>query len=608
MESTAGLEQRYIEIADQYRKNISDHTKNIEVLSRKIIHSGWLRVLIFVLLFAVPIYIFEYSEIASITLLIGFGFCFGILIKRSNKYRLLKSQQQFLLSLNKNELKASEGNWSEFDSGNKFIDPLHNYSHDLDLFGEGSFFQYINRTATLEGENNLHKKLCNPSTDSSKIISNQEDIKDLQQKISFRQIFFAKGKLIEENQEILDKITALDSYEPLLLNRGKFFKILMVLLPTLLIGSITLSISGMNPSIPIFLFLFNLGFIGTQLKKINKINLQFSSITTTLKKYAVLTQLINDENFSSENLIHLQNQLKYNNQPASSIIKKLSRYMNNFDQRNGMISGPLLNGLFLWDFVYVLKIEKWLFQYALHINKWFEVVHELDALNSMAGFAYNHPDFVFPVPDNAFTLKTQNLGHPLLNRKERICNDFDFKESIFSLITGANMSGKSTFLRTVGLNIILARCGMTVCAKEMFFKPMKLVTNMRTTDSLMKHESYFFAELKRLKFIIDSIKEGQEVFIILDEILKGTNSKDKTYGSMELIKNLLTLKANGMIATHDLELGILEKDTSGKIINQCFEVKNTGNELLFDYKLYPGITQNHNATYLMKQMGIIAAN
>ena len=152
---------------------------------------------------------------------------------------------------------------------------------------------------------------------------------------------------------------------------------------------------------------------------------------------------------------------------------------------------------------------------------------------------------------------------------------------------------------------MLARCGMPVCAKEMKFKPMPLITNMRTTDSLMKHESYFYAELKRLKFIIDQLTNGNDVFIILDEILKGTNSKDKTYGSMELIKHLLSLNAYGMIATHDLELGVLEEQTNGKIINRCFEVENKNNKLIFDYKLHSGVTQNHNATYLMKQMGII---
>ncbi|GAF02923.1 MutS-related protein [Saccharicrinis fermentans] len=232
-------------------------------------------------------------------------------------------------------------------------------------------------------------------------------------------------------------------------------------------------------------------------------------------------------------------------------------------------------------------------------------MHEIDALNSMGGYSFNHPDFVMPVPCTDMVLKASHLGHPLLDRKDRVCNDYDLKDSIFSLITGANMSGKSTFLRAVGLNLVVARCGMPVCARSMYFKPMSLITNMRTSDSLMKNESYFFAELKRLQYVISQLKYGKDVFIILDEILKGTNSKDKTYGSMELIKHLLSLNAYGMIATHDLELGVLEEQTKGKIVNRCFEVENTGNELHFDYLLQAGITQNHNATFLMKRMGII---
>lgn len=605
MESTSGFEQKHKQLTSKYKELTQSYQEQTKLVSRKMIQSGWIRVLVFLLLLAAPTYLYPINIWSAGIAFIAIIFVFTLLIKRFNKLKKQKKELLSLISLNKNEVKAQSGDWSSFNSGEDFINPQHHYSHDLDLFGQGSFFQYINRTVTLKGEVELQSKLNSPSTNTDTIIAIQLVIRELSDKFSFRQKFYAKGKLLDETQEDINKIQAFDSYHPLLLNKSKWFKTTIILLPILFFISIGLTFFDLPAGIPIAIFIINLSIVGVYFKNINIINAQFTSLTGILNKFAKLISLIDNEEFKSENLIEYKKKLKSKTNSASQVISQLGTYMNNFDQRNGMITAVLLNGFLLWDFKYVLKIENWLNKHSSDIKEWLNVVHEIDAFNSMAGFVYNHPDFTFPTPHNQTILKTSDLGHPLINRKERICNDFNFNESIFTLITGANMSGKSTFLRTVGLNMILARCGMTVCAKKMTFKPMQMITNMRTTDSLMKHESYFFAELKRLKFIIDHLKKGHHIFIILDEILKGTNSKDKTYGSMELIKNLLSLNATGMIATHDLELGILENDTKGRIVNQCFEVENINNQLKFDYKLHSGVTQNHNATFLMKKMGII---
>ncbi len=605
MENTREIEQRYNELTKQYSSLSDTYKEQSKVVSQKIIKSSWVRVFIFVLLFTAPFYVYDYSAIASFGIAIGFLIAFGVLVKRSIRYRRQKEELQLLQKLNNNEIKALEGDWSCFNSGEEFINPQHDFSHDLDLFGTGSFFQYINRTSTLEGTIFLKNKISTPFVESAKIIEEQDSLKELSNKLDFRQYFYAKGKILEETNEDIRKIKAFNTYEPLIKSKSKFFKILIKSLPYLLLTTLVLTFWGLPAGIPSALFLFNLVLIGSNIKTLNKINNQFSSLTGILKKYALLTDLINNEKFDTSKLTELQLRLKSNTLNASEVIQKLSHYMGQFDQRNGIVGGILLNGFLLWDFKYVAKIEQWLQSHKGNMEQWINVVHEIDAMCSMAGYVYNHPDFIFPTPDDNSILNAEELGHPLLNRTERICNDYDFKESIFSLITGANMSGKSTFLRTVGLNLVIARCGMSVCAQTMAFKPMVMITNMRTTDSLMKHESYFYAELKRLQYIIKQLKSGDNVFIILDEILKGTNSKDKTYGSMELIKHLLSINAYGMIATHDLELGILESETNGKIVNQCFEVENRDNKLHFDYKLQYGVTQNHNATFLMKRMGII---
>lgn len=606
MEDTRRVQQGYNQLINNYTLRADQYNDQLKKVSNKIIRLGWTRLLIFLLLISVPTYLYPLYNILAIIVLACFVIYFGILIKQSITLKKHKAELQHLESLNLNEIKALKGDWNNFDSGDEYINPQHDFSHDLDLFGHGSFFQYINRTSTIAGNKLLSYRLCNPFIDQQKIEEQQTILKELAQKLDFRQLFYAKGKSLNESSENLNKIKSFKAYNPVLLNKNKLFKALIIVSPWLFLISFILSFFNSPPSIPAFIFIFNITLIGSQLKTINKVNNQFSSLTGLLQKYAILTDTICNESFSSTEIINITNKLKSDSLNASKLINQLSTFMNHFDQRNGMIAGVLLNGFMLWDFKYVMKIEKWLKKYNENIFSWIDVVHEFDALNSMAGYVFNHPDFIFPKPNEELILKATEIGHPLINHEERICNNYNFKNSIFTLITGANMSGKSTFLRTIGINLIIARCGMTVCAKEMSFKPMSLITNMRTSDSLMKHESYFFAELKRLQYIIKQLIKGKDVFIILDEILKGTNSKDKTFGSMELIKHLLSLNAYGMIATHDLELGVLEVETKGKIINQCFEVENHQNKLRFDYKLHDGLTQNHNATFLMKQMGIIA--
>ncbi len=605
MESTGRVEQEYDRLVQEYKSLEEKYNNKSKYYSRKMIQSGWIRVLCFVLMFALPIYIFDYSTVGSIVIFIGLVFGFVFLIKLFNRYKNLKAEFLHLKYLNANEVSALYGKWDLFSSGEKYINPTHNYSHDLDLFGEGSFFQYINRSTTIEGEKRLSEKLTNPSVDIKTIQNTQSDIKELSEDLQFRQFFYAKGKVLNESDEYISKVNHFKEFIPWLSKRSLFFKIVVKVLPLLFLFSLIFTFWGMPPILPTALFIFNLSFIGSNFRKINKFNLQFSSLATILQNYSVLTNLIVAQDFKSKGLVQLKNKLSSSETNAADAINKLSVYMNHFDQRNGMLAGVILNGLMLWDFKYVLKIEHWLHKHKGNLGGWLDVVHEIDALNSLAGYVYNHPDFTFPGLVEKEVFRVENLGHPLLDRKERICNDFDFKESIFTLITGANMSGKSTFLRSVGLNLVLANCGVVVCADKMKYMPMELVTNMRTTDSLMKHESYFFAELKRLKYIIDKLKNGNNLFIILDEILKGTNSKDKTYGSMELIRNLLKHQAFGLIATHDLELEVLEKESDLKIVNYCFEVKNESGQLVFDYKLYKGVTQNHNASFLMKKMGII---
>jgi DNA mismatch repair ATPase MutS len=281
--------------------------------------------------------------------------------------------------------------------------------------------------------------------------------------------------------------------------------------------------------------------------------------------------------------------------------------MKEFEYRLNIVVGFVLNSLFLWDIRSIYRLWDWHQTHHEKLADWLDVIAETDALVSLANFSYNHPAYVFPnIHEGDFTFRAQELGHPLLHPDKRINNDLlvDGWSKVL-IVTGANMAGKSTFLRTVGVNLVLARSGAPVCAAEMVFTPVEIYTNMRTTDSLLKDESYFFAELKRIKGVLDRLKNGERIFVILDEMLKGTNSVDKLNGSKELIRKLLELKSVSLIATHDLKLSEMEDEFPQQVFNKCFEIRIENNELVFDYKLSDGVTKTMNATFLMKKMGII---
>ncbi|MCL1822405.1 MAG: hypothetical protein FWG22_06240, partial [Prolixibacteraceae bacterium] len=254
-------------------------------------------------------------------------------------------------------------------------------------------------------------------------------------------------------------------------------------------------------------------------------------------------------------------------------------------------------------------LQKWYRNYSEKLIVWIETAEEIDALISFGFFADNNPDFSYPQPvEGDFIFEAKALGHPLLKREKRVTNDFTMDGwAKIAVITGANMAGKSTFLRTAGVNMILGRAGAPVCAAGMRFSPVNLYSSMRTTDSLLKDESYFLAELRRLAAFIKRLNHGETLFVIIDEMLKGTNSEDKLKGSQQLIRKLVKTTSSSIIATHDVKLTEMEKEFPDNILNYCFEIEHDGDEMIFDYKLRRGVTKTMNASLLMRKLGILDA-
>ena len=544
-----------------------------------------------------------YPYLVFVTFLISFLFLLKIYEHHYDNKGYLARQE----ALNRNEAAAVWGDLSAFGQGNRYISADHDFSNDTDVFGNYSLFQYLNRTITGYGRDTLAAWLSDPFPLASSLPARQDVVRELAGKKSWRHHFLASGAdHFLEKHDVEGLIAWLD--EDSFIKSSAIKKTGLIVFPSLTMVALFLLVTGVaHYSFFIFLVLLNLAVVAAGMKRVNRIHNTLSGRYRDLSSTSRLLRVFENENFSSVILHEIQRNLTGSGSSASAAVKRLGRLSRQFDSRLNLIAALILNGLFLWDYQSVLKLEKWKAQYKNQFPAWLEMLGSVDAFISLANYSYNNPDFVYPVQSvNGRVFSAKDLGHPLIEADNRICNDFSSgPEGTLCIITGANMAGKSTFLRTVAINSVLAMAGAPVCASEMSFIPRRLFTSMRTTDSLPGNESYFYAELKRLKILKSRLEDGESLFFILDEILKGTNSSDKSLGSRLFLKKMVDLYGTGMIATHDTSICEMEKEFPKNVMNKCFEIEIDGEQIKFDYKLRDGITLKMNAALLMKQMGII---
>lgn len=559
--------------------------------------------LLLVLTAAYLFYLMVYQRNGSIgfwilLVLIVFVISVNYYSKITARYEYYKA----LKDINEEELAFLEGK-HQFQNGEEFLDPKHAFSYDLDLFGKGSVFEFINRTGTSLGKQQLAFDL-QQIPHKSKIEQRQETVKELTQKLEFRQQFQTLARLAKTSEyedAAIKKWAGTISEKP-----GRIFTIAAILIPFLFFASLIvliLDLHSMAMRWTTFFFTINLMMSGMTMKFITSEIGRSDKVGHSLQQYSRMIQLFESENFQSTELQSLQKSLKVDNKTATKTVNQLAALFEKLNTVANLFVFILFNGTFQYHFWVHKQLLQWKYYNQQYLWQWIEMIGKVESLNSFANFAYNNPDYQYAaISDEELYFK--QLGHPLIDKNKRVRNDIDFSSHSFFILTGSNMSGKSTFLRTVGINLVLCYAGAPIDVVKASVSPLPLWVSMRLTDSLSEGESYFFAEVKRLKDIV-SEAEKQVVFVLLDEILKGTNSDDKKSGTVGVIKKLNEFDVKGIIATHDLEVCQVTKDYPSTMANKRFEVEIVDDELQFDYRLKEGICQNKNATFIMEKMNII---
>ena len=582
-----------------YNDKITLYETRLAAVKSQLFNSSMIRLIVFGAA-AFAIYFFFGSPRLILAIVILAIALFLILVSRHTDLQYRRDKLLALIKINATEIQVLKRNYHTLATGVEYKDPDHSFSQDIDLFGRGSFFQYCNRTALPQGSETLATLLKENAITA--IGKKQEAVMELAQMPDWRQNFSAIASLVKTETPYTVIIKWMKQYQA-------FVPALMKFLPMLFSIASVVIIAGYFMGFIPGLFLigwFFLGLIisGRFLKKINKLSYDTSKIQTTFQQYKQLIEKLEDTDFQCDLLDEKRRTIVQESGKASKILHQFSRHLSALDQRNNILIALFANAFLLRDLQLSYAIEKWIGEHGHDIEAWFKTIAFFDAYNSLGNFGYNHPDYSYPrLVETGIVLKSEGAGHPLLDPKKSILNDIRIDNEQFFIITGANMAGKSTFLRTVSLQIVMANLGLPVCAVNAEYNPIKLITSMRTTDSLTDDESYFFSELKRLKFIVDEIQTDR-YFIVLDEILKGTNSIDKAKGSRKFVERLVASKSTGIIATHDLSLCEVAEELP-QVKNYYFDAEIIDNELHFDYKFKKGICQNMNASFLLKKMGIV---
>ena len=508
-----------------------------------------------------------------------------------------------------------DGKWhDEPSTGDAFVTANHPYAGDLDVFGRASLFQLLDATETQVGAQLLAAWLKGAvGAYPDDVRARQAAVRDLAPRVAFREQISALGAMLggggragESKPDPGPFLAWAEGETPL--DAGPFIPWFARLMPLVTVAAIAFA-----RSLPSFTWV---GLVVLQLVvtaqvrgRVAKIAAAVTSRERGLVGYAELIQAVEVEPFEADLLKTAQEKLHASGARATAEMASLGRILGFLEARQNEVFRAFVGPLLLWDLNCVLFLEAWRLRAGARARPWLEALGHVEALASLSGFAFERPDHAFPelAPSPCFV--ASSLGHPLIAEGKRVANDVALDARGRALIvTGSNMSGKSTLLRAMGVNAILALAGAPACAKGLTIGDLRLVTSMRVSDSLEEGVSHFYAELQRLKMVIDmargSSSGSRAVFFLLDEILHGTNSRERLIGARAIVRELVGRGALGAVSTHDLGIGDLESELAGQVKNVHFEEQVEGERMTFDYRLREGLVQSSNALRLMKLVGI----
>jgi len=599
-ETQEQIKKEYIRKIDEAAKQMTATKKLIDKLSIIRIALFMTEILFFVLLLNSADDGWRvFIQVLMITPVLGFVF----IVRRQSKLDKKLALEKKLLWVYQNEQNILDGSENGYDNGNRFESELHPYTADLDIFGNSSLFALINRCSTKTGNEALAASFANSKT-VDEINLRQEAVREMAAITD--QTFVFRANLLGHETGKIELIkahlsTKLSEQLSFIKNSFLSFYVSMVpfLMLFLLIGG--LFIGGIFWKLFAFFFFAHIGFNSFFSKKIDLVFYSFSGSSNLLNEYSRAIEWTENQTWKSTYIFNLVKQ----NSVVSKEIKHLSNIIQNFDSRLNLMIGSLLNALLLWDFRCCIQLEKWLRNASKNVVSSLDNLGYIEEIISLSTLSYNAPQWHFPQIENSFTLSATAVGHPLIQESLRIVNNFALKNKpTVDVITGSNMAGKSTFLRTVGVNMILAYAGAPVCASEMKLSVFAINTYMRIKDSLNESTSTFKAELNRLKMILTNVSQHENTFVLIDEMLRGTNSRDKYLGSKVFIEKLLELKRPALFATHDLQLADMQHEHKTTLRNFHFDISIINDEMMFDYKLKNGPCATFNAGILLKEIGL----
>lgn len=588
---------------DYYTRNIDQNDEVLMKLKQKLRIFPFLKLIFFFLGVFLVIAAFWMSWDKQPCLwLAALSFVIFFLFYRWDDFYLKKrTYHRALHKVYTDEISFLKRDYSPFDNGARFIQKKHPYTYDLDVFGEHSIYHMMNRTVTREASAILADKLSTIPGNENEIVAKQEMLGELARKEEFRHRFMATCKAFDEEKNNFTPIIE-DKHRHALLT-SKLGLVLICCSITITLASFLWAGLGSLPwSVPILLFLVQF-LVSMSFNKVsNKVGADLGYLHKNTKVHADLLNILHEETFESEKNSALKASL-FGACNSRDALKGLSALLKKFDQRYNAYILVVFNGFFMRDLFLLRQFYRWKEAYLSHLPTWIEALAEMEARVSQATYLFNLPEFVQPViaDDRDILIDAVQLGHPFIANDKRVDNDVRINKKQFMIITGANMAGKSTFLRTVGVNYILAVNGMNVCAAAFSFSLFHLFSSMRNTDDLSSGTSYFKAELERMRELIRHCRSHPYTLIILDELLKGTNSRDKLNGSILFLKKMTELPVTGIIATHDLELAKLEEESPSLFQNYCFEI-SLSEEEQYTYKIQRGVSKNQNATFLLQKI------